>query len=171
LTVTLWRGERLLGALIVRPPSGYERRPARPKPPSLFAFLVPVPEVGPLEGVWQIALPEAAGLGVQQQAVEPDIVAEREQRAATRVPSNSGPVALQPMSPEAVAGVPREVQLTVRTEDGMVYLPRQIHLQEVRYEPLLYDTALREVPREALTSGRVWCAFITFASDADAPAT
>ena len=169
MTLTLWRGNHLLGELQERARSAYER-PARPKPPTLDAFLVPAPDVGALDGVWQIAWPPEAGLGVQQHAIEADVVAERQQRAATLV-THSGPVTLEPMSPEAVAGVPRDVQLTIRGADGAVYLPRQISLEEVRYEPALYEAALREVPREAFVNGIVWCVFIAFASDAEAPAT
>jgi hypothetical protein len=75
------------------------------------------------------------------------------------------------MSAEAVAGVPRAVQLTVRAVDGTVYLPQQLRLQEVRYEPALYDVALLEAPREALVDGSVWCVFLHFAPAAEAPAT
>jgi hypothetical protein len=141
-----------------------------PKPPSLSAFLIPAPDAVALDGVWQIAMPPEAGVGVQQLAIEPDIVAERQQRYATRA-TNSGPVELQLMSPEAVAGVSPAVQLTVRAGDGAVYLPHQIRLEEMRFEPALYATALREIPREAFINGSVWCAFIAFASDAEAPAT
>lgn len=169
MTLTLWRGDQLLGALIARARSAPEPPPARTKPPSLSAFLVPAPDAAVLNGVWQIALPPEFGLGVQQHAVEPDIVAERERHAATRV-SNTGPAPLQRMAPEAAAGVSPDMQLTVRTEDGVVYLPRQIRLEEVRYEPALFDDALREVPHEALINGSIWCAFIAFASDAEAPA-
>ena len=170
MTMTLWRGDQLLGALIARARSAHELPPARPKPPSLSAFLVPTPDAAALKGVWQIALPPESGIGVQQHAVEPDVVAERDQRAATR-PSNTGPMPLRRMSPEAAAGVSPDVQLTVQAEDGAVYLPRQIRLQEVRYEGALFDDALREVPQEALINGSIWCAFIAFASDAEAPAT
>jgi hypothetical protein len=58
-----------------------------------------------------------------------------------------------------------------RAVDGTVYLPRQTLLQEVRYEPALYDVALREVPREALVDGSVWCVFLDFASAAEVPVT
>jgi hypothetical protein len=170
MTLTLWRGSQLLGELRARARSAYEQPPSRPRPPSLSAFLVPTPQAAALDGIWQIAWPPEAGIGVQQHAIEVDVVAEREQRAATRV-TNPGPAALEPMSPEAVAGVPRDLQLTVRTADGATYLPRQIRLEEVRYGPALYEAALREVPREALVDGSVWCVFIAFASDAEAPAT
>lgn len=170
MPLTLWRGDQLLGALVARPRSRYALPPARNKPPQLSAFLVPAPDAAALDGIWQIAMPPGFGIGVQQHAVEPDIVAERERRAATRV-SSTGPMPLQRMSPEAAAGVSPDVQLTVRTDDGAVYLPRQIRLQEVRYEPSLFDEALREVPRETLIDGSVWYVLIGFASDADAPAT
>ncbi|WP_310568906.1 hypothetical protein [Gemmatimonas sp.] len=169
MTLTLWRGNQQLGELRVRASSAEERPPSRSRPPSLFAFLVPAPEGAALDGVWQTVWPREFGIGVQQSAVEVDIVAEREQRGATRV-TNPGPVALEPMSPEAVAGVPWERQLTVRAADGTSYLPAQIQLGEVRYEPALYEAALREVPREALVDGSVWFVFIGFASDTEAPA-
>jgi hypothetical protein len=170
MTLTLWRGDESLGELIPRARSQRERPPSRNKPPSLSAFLIPAPHAVALEGVWQIAWPPEFNIGVQQHAVEPDIVAERAQRAAARV-TNPGPVALEPMSPESIAGVQPDGQLMVRAADGAVYLPRQIRLEEVRYEPALYEAMLREVPREALINGSVWCAFIAFASDIEAPAT
>jgi hypothetical protein len=168
MTLTLWRGNQLLGELRARARSAYERPPSHPRPPSLSAFLVPAPEAAALDGIWQIAWPREAGIGVQQHAVEVDVVAEREQRVATQV-TNPGPVALEPMSAEAVAGVPWDLQLTVHAADGVAYLPRQIRLAEVRYEPALYEAALREVPRDALVNGSVWCVLIAFASDAEAP--
>jgi hypothetical protein len=168
MTLTLWRGDQMLGTLIARAPSALDRPPSRDKPPTLSAFLIPASDAGALDGVWQLVFPAKAGIGVQQRALEPDIVAERMQRAATRV-TNPGPISLAPMSPEAVAGVSREVQLTVRAADGTVHLPQQIRLEEVRYEPSHYEAALREVPRDALIEGSVWWAFIVFASDVDAP--
>jgi hypothetical protein len=170
MTLTLWRGDELLGELRQRDRSVHERPSSHAKPPSLSAFLIPSRDAADLSGVWQIVWPPEVGIGVQQHAVEVDVVAERSQRAATRV-SNPGPVALEPMSAEAVAGVPRAVQLTVRAVDGTVYLPQQLRLQEVRYEPALHDVALREAPREALVDGSVWCVFLHFASTAEAPAT
>lgn len=170
MTLTLWRGEVLLGELVMRARSTRERPASRPKPPSLSAFLLPAPSAMAMEGVWQIALPPEAGIGVQQHTIDLDIVSERAQRTATRV-TNPGPVALEPMSAEAITGVHRDLQLTVRAADGAVYLPRQIRLQEVRYEPMHHDAVLQQVPPEALIQGSVWCVFIAFASDTEAPAT
>ena len=73
------------------------------------------------------------------------------------------------MSAAEAAGVPSEVQLRVQDENGTAFLPRQIRLEEVRYEPALYEVALREVPNEALVNGSVWCVFVSFASEFDAP--
>jgi hypothetical protein len=169
MTLTLWRGDQLLGELRKRAPSPQDQ-PRRPgKPPSLSAVLLAAPGAR-LIGVWQVNPPFPGFAAVQQFPIEPDIVAERARRDATRV-VNPGPIALQPMSPEEAQGVPREVQLTVRDADGRVYLPLQVHLQEVRYEPAQYEIALREIPAEALINGSVWCAFIVYASDLDAPAT
>jgi hypothetical protein len=165
VTLTLWRGEQLLGELRTRAPSPRPRPEARVKPPSLSAFLIPAEGAPALSGVWQLRFP--FGPAVRQHPVEPDIVAERYLRPQQE---NSGPVALQPMSPEEEAGVPREIQLTVRDAAGTVFLPRQLHLLEVRYEPEHYETARREVPAEALVNGSVWCLFVAFASELDAPA-
>lgn len=166
MTLTLWRGEVLLGELVMRAGSTRERPASRPTPPSLSAFLVPAPNAMAMEAVWQIALPPEFGIGVQQHTIEVDIVSERAQRDATRV-TNPEPVALEPMSAEAITGVHRDLQLTVRAADGAVYLPRSIHLEEVRYEPMHYDAVLQQVPPEALVHGSVWCVFIAFASDAE----
>ena len=169
MTLTLWRGDHLLGELRKRAPSSYDPPRRRDKPPSLSAVLVAAPGA-PLIGVWQVNPPIPGFSAVQQFPVEPDIVAERARRDATRK-VNPGPVALQPMSPEEARGIPREAQLTVHDAESRVYLPLQIHLEEVRYEPAQYEIALREIPAEALINGSVWCAFIVFASDLDAPAT
>ncbi len=169
MTLTLWRGDHFLGELRKRAPSPYEQPRRRDRPPSLSAVLVAAPGA-PLVGVWQVRPPIPGFAAVHQYPVEPDIVAERGRRDATHQ-VNSGPIALQPMSPEEAQGVPREVQLTVRDAEGREYLPLQVLLEEVRYEPAQYEVALREIPAEALINGSVWCAFVVFASDLDAPAT
>lgn len=169
MTLTLWRGDRLLGELRTRAPDPYEQPRRRDKPPSMSAVLVATPSAQ-LVGVWQLHTPILGFPGVHQYPVEPDIVADRARRSAARE-VNPGPVELQPMSPEEAQGVPREVQLTVRDAEGRLYLPLQIRLGEVRYEPAQYEIALREIPAEALSNGSVWCAFVVFASDIDAPAT
>ena len=169
MTLTLWRGDRLLGELRTRAPDPNEQPWRRDKPPSISAILVAAPSAQ-LVGVWQVQLPIPGLPAIHQYPLEPDIVAERQhRRAAMQV--NPGPVKLQPMSPEEAQGVPREVQLTVHDAGGRVYLPWQIRLEEVRYEPAQYEIALREIPAEALINGSVWCAFVVFASDIDAPAT
>ena len=159
----------MLGELRKRAPSQYEQPPRRNKPPSVSAILVAAPGAQ-LIGVWQVHAPIPGFVAVHQYPIEPDIVAERGRAAPTRQ-VNPGPVALHPMSPEKAQGVPREVQLTVRDADGREYLPIQVHLEEVRHEPAQYEIILREIPAEALINGSVWCAFIVFASDLDAPAT
>ena len=169
MTFTLWRGEYLLGELWKRPPSPHDRVAREDRPPTLSAFLIPSGQSRAPDGVWQIHQP-FFGIGVQQQPVEPDIVAERDHRAKSRRP-NSGPVALEPMSEEQIAGVPRELQLTIRDEQGQVWLPRQIWLGEIRYGPEHIERAGREAPPEALVNGSIWCVAVGFASDSEAPAT
>jgi hypothetical protein len=169
MTLTLWRGDRLLGELRTRAPDTNEQPWRRDKPPSLSAILVPAPSAQ-LVGVWQMQLPSSGLPAIHQYLLEPYIVAERQhRRAAGQV--NQGPVELRPMSPEEAQGVPREVQLTMHDGGGRVYLPWQIRLEEVRYEPAQYEIALREIPAEALINGSVWCAIVVFVSDIEAPAT
>lgn len=169
MSLTLWRGDQLLGALRTRAPSAYEQRPRPGKPPSLSAVLIPSVEARALSGVWQVHIEIGTFSAVRQFPIEPDIVAERYRRPAAQQ-QHSGPLELRPLSPAEAAGVPREVQLVVRDADGAAFLPRMIQLVEVRYEPALYEVALREVPSEALVNGSVWCVFISFASEAEAPA-
>lgn len=133
----------------------------------LSAFLILSDQSSAPKGVWQIHQP-FFGVGVQQQPVEPDIVAER--RARNR-PRNSGPVALEPMSKEQIAGVPRETQLTIHDEQGQVWLPWQIWLGEIRYGPEHIEIARREAPPEALVNGSIWCVDVAFDSDSEPPAT
>ena len=167
MTLTLWRGERLLGELWKRAPSPRSAGARLDNAPTLAAFLIRAAPDLALEGVWQIR-PFLPGVGVQQKPVDPDIVAERGRRAAAPQP-NAGPQALGPMSPEQIAGVPPEMQLTIRDERGQVWLPRQIHLLEVRYEPERAAMALREAPPEALVEGSIWCVSAAFESAVDAP--
>ena len=170
MRLTLWRGDQLLGALLKRAPSPYEQRPRPGKPPSLSAVLIPAAEAPALGGVWQAHIEIGTFSAVRQFPIEPDIVAERYRHNAAQQ-QHSGPVELRPLAPAEAAGVPREMQLMVRDGDGAALLPRQIQLFEVRYEPALYEVALREIPSEALVNGSVWCVFVSFASEAEAPAT
>lgn len=170
MSLTLWRGDQLLGALRRRAPSPYEQRPRPGKPPSISAVLIPAADAPALSGLWQVRIEIAAFSAVRQFPIEADIVAERYRQPAAQQ-QHPGPLALRPLSPAEAAGVPREVQLMVRDADGAAFLPRMIQLLEVRYEPALYEVALREVPSEALVNGSVWCVFISFASETEAPAT
>jgi hypothetical protein len=169
MTLTLWRGDQLLGELLPRSRDRQtsSHRPGRP--PSLAAFLIRGADAPPCEGIWQVA-PPAPGIGVQQHPVEPDIVAQRYQRSA-RPQQSSGPVALHPISPDEAKGVPVEQQLTVHDASGRVYRPLQISLLESRFEPEHYAEALREAPANALVDGVVWTVLVVFASESDAPAT
>jgi len=166
MTLTLWRGNQLVGELLPRSAAHQKQRAGRA--PSLAAFLVRAADAPPCEGFWQVA-PPIPGIGVQQRPVEPDIVAQRYQRSARTQPS-SGPLALHPMSPDDAMGVPVEMQLTVPDESGRVYLPLQVSLVESRYEPEHSAGALREAPPSALVDAVVWTVLVVFASAVDAPA-
>ena len=168
MTLTLWRGNQLVGELLPRSPA-YQPHQRAGKPPSVAAFLVRSADAAPCEGVWQFA-PPIPGVGVQQRPVEPDIVAQRYQRA-TRSQPNSGPVALHPMSPDEAKGVPVEDQLTVHDPSGRIYRPLQVVLRESRYAPEHYTDALREAPPNAFVDGVVWMVLVVFKSELDAPAT
>jgi hypothetical protein len=169
MPLTLWRGDQLLGELLERAPNLGVQPRRRDKPPPLSAVLLAAPGAQ-LSGVWQVHVAIPGFAAVHQYPVDPDIVAERARRYATRS-VHPGSVALQPVSPEEAKGVPREAQLTVRDAEGQAYLPLQVQLEEVRYELAQYETVLREIPAEALINGSVWCVFVVFASELDAPAT
>ncbi len=168
MALTLWRGSDLLGALITRADSADDRLAKRSRPPSFSAFLIPAHDKPELQGVTQMAFSPKFGVGVQQHATEPHFISASTHHAAKTV-TNPGPVTLEPMSPDAIKGVPPDLQLTVRTEDGAVYLPGQLLLQEIRYDPTLFEIALREVPGAALIDGSVWLAFLGFDSETESP--
>jgi hypothetical protein len=167
MTLTLWRGDELLGELRARPASPRAAPRSGNKAPSLSAFLIPVCKNAHLTGVWQIHVP-MAGMGVQQHPVEPDIVAQRGEPAAQYNKRRSS-VALEPVTSEEAPGVPEGRQFTVRDDAGKVYHPLQLRLMESRFEPSHFDEVLREVPGEALVDGSVWNVFVDFASTNDAP--
>jgi hypothetical protein len=73
MTLTLWRGDHLLGELRTRAPSPDEPPRRSDKPPSLSAILVPAPGP-PLSGVWQVHFPIPGFAAVHQYPVEPDIL-------------------------------------------------------------------------------------------------
>src|SRR5689334_20392183 len=106
--LTLWRGEQWLGRLLPRTQAEVDLRPDRP--PTLSAFLVLSADAPKIDGVWQIDA--FFGMGVQQEPVDPETFGVRDRRPS-KYPSSG---ALEPATPEKIAGVPPEVQLTIRDE-------------------------------------------------------
>ena len=159
-TLTLWRGEQRLGRLLQRAQHGVVQRPDRP---ALSAFVVLSEGAPRPESVWQV-LP-FFGMGVQQDPMEPLVHGEPDPEVG-KYPSSG---ALEPAPPEKIAGVPREVQLTIRNDEGRVWLPRQVWLREIRFRPEDIERARRETPAEALVDGSVWLAFVGFDSDTGSP--
>jgi hypothetical protein len=168
MNLLLWRGDTLLGELIRRPEP--ERLTDRPRRPSFSAFLVPASDNVRLSGIWQVVMPAAMRMGVQQYPSEPTYIGSlARSRPRPQGSASSGPVGLEPMSPEAIAGVPPELQLTVRSREGMSYLPATVSVMECRYDPNAKDVEVEEAPPESRRNGIVWLVFVVFASDEDAP--
>ena len=159
--LTLWRGERLLGRLLMRTQDGVETRHDRP--PTLSAFLVLSADAPRPEGVWQV-LPHF-GMGVQQDPIDAETFGVPDRRPS-KYPSSG---ALEPATPEMIAGVPRDVQLTIRNEAGQIWMPRQISLREIRYRSEDLERARREIPVEAFINGSIWLVFAGFDSASEAP--
>ena len=151
----------MLGRLLERRQPGEVQRPDRP---TLSAFLVLSANAPVLEGVWQVH--PYFGMGVQQHPLEHEVHGVR-LPGPSRYPSSG---ALEPVTPEQMAGVPRAVQLTIRSDDRRNWLPRQISLREIRFRPDDIEMATRDVPHEALANGSIWFVFTAFDSDA-APST
>ena len=82
VSLTLWRGNQLLGELRKRAPSPFEQGPRPGRPRLLSAVLVPAVDAPALSGMWQIHVPIGTFSAVEQFPIEPDIVAERYRRAA-----------------------------------------------------------------------------------------
>ena len=170
MTLTVWRGDRLLGELRPHAASQHARALRPDKPPSVWACLIPTVEPAYLASVSQFAFPMAERWVVLHHPLDPDIVAERDRIAASRE-VNPGPIALEQLSPEEAEGVPPESQLTVRDAEGRVYLPRLLNLQEVHYGSAHDPTTSPAVPAEAFIGGSMWDVFVMFGSASDAPAT
>lgn len=68
-----------------------------------------------------------------------------------------------------IAGVPRDVHLTIRNEAGQIWMPRQISLREIRYRSEDLERARREIPVEAFINGSIWLVFAGFDSASEAP--
>lgn len=162
MALTLWRGEQLLGELRRRAAMSQQRGPRPERAPMLPAVLLPSADRPVLSGVWQIQLVNAGS--VAQVPIEPDIVAERSLR--TPAPSSG---ALEPMSSDHI--VPVEMQLTVRDERGHVFLPRHIHVQEIRFRPDELDLVRHGAPPEALAGGSIFHVLIVFDPDVETPTT
>jgi len=167
MSLTLWRGEQLLGELVRRPARHVDAERRAGESPSFSGFLIRATNAAPLEGVWQVK-PRLPGFGLLQHALKPDIVAERYRNTGS---SNSdAPVERAwPVTADAPPAVLVEHQLTIRDASGRVYLPQSIAIRESRFEPKQFAGVLREAPAEALVNGVLWTIHAVFMSEIDSP--
>jgi len=150
MTFTLWRGDRLLGDLRTVP-SDDDPDPA--EPPSFMAVLVPAPDAPAFDRVYQVQFgsPE---IGVQQESIEPNAGAERDQRSARRQPTSRRVAGRRVTSGEAL-GVPPELQLTIRDAAGNIHLPQQLILEK-GLVPKHFANALLGATAASPFDGGVW---------------
>jgi hypothetical protein len=142
MTLTLWRGERLLGEIHPRRASTAER---------IDGVLLPAVGAAPLVGEWQVRVALPGRDVVWQQPLAPMLAAERSEPFGPRDP---GPVALTPVPPEEMAGVEPSRRLLVRDASGEALGCRQVAVQAFR--PLPDDPELALLPPAALVAGSVW---------------
>ena len=169
---TLWRGETLLGQVRME---SLVSELTNSRPVRLLqytSFLLPAPGVV-LEGVSQTRMPVLDQDRFHQDPVPPAISC-REEEAPPSPPPRPFAV-LQPMDPDAAAGVPPDRQLRVLNDAGVQLHPRFIHLHEARYEPAIFallqagipGESVDPIPSDAYVDGSVW----RFAATFDPPAT
>jgi hypothetical protein len=154
LALTLWRGERPLGEIHLRAPIAAGQ---------LDGVLLPAADHPPLASLWQVRVPPPFGDAVMEQALEPDVVAERGQRGT---PANSGPVALAPVGPGEAPGVPAADRLQVRDAAGAALPVTLVMMLEHRPDPAAPSPELAALPPGALVGGCVW--LVTARVDANA---
>jgi hypothetical protein len=144
MPISLWQGDRLLGALHIRPSSSAKK---------LEAVLIPNADALPLSGVWQHEDFIPGSTAILQDIAEPDIVEERHKKP---IHEDSGPVHLTLIPPGEPRGVPREQQLYLRTDDGTTINTRNLTLLEHRPHPKHPDPEIATLPASALITGSVW---------------
>jgi hypothetical protein len=132
--------------------------------------LIPVDDLGPETGLWQIRVPFSDDAQPQYQhiPVEPDIVAQRHSRRSASS-SSTGPLHLMTVEErQRIRPIP---DLSIRDEVGHSYVPRQLRLEEMRLEPQHFVEVFRDIPQECLIGESIWNVFAAFDLGADAPAT
>lgn len=144
MTLTLWRGDQLLGTIHLRASSTEKQ---------IEGVVVPAPGAS-LSGIWQSHLFIPGHIdAVTQHPMEPDIVEDRYRRPP---PKGSGPVELELVPPGQPRGVPLAEQLQVRGPDGERLQTPSISLQEHRPMPGHPDPEMATLPRAAIVDGNVW---------------
>jgi hypothetical protein len=135
------------------------------------SFLIPAPGAAP-EGLAQMRLPVLDHDRFFQHQVEPAVSYRGD---PTPTPRASRPFAvLEPMDPEAAAGVPPALRLRLFDAGAQLH-PWSITLHETRYEPAIFalmqagipGELVDPIPADAYADGSVWRFFATF----DSPAT
>ena len=157
MPLTLWRGERPLGEIHLRAPIAAGQ---------LDGVLLPAADHPPLASLWQVRMPPPFGDAVMEQALEPDVVAQRGQRGTH---ANPGPVTLAPVGPDEAPGVPPAARLQVRDAAGATLPVTLVMVLEYRPDPAAPNPELAALPPGALVGVSVW--LVSAWVDADAPAT
>lgn len=146
--ISLWRGERLLGAIHLRRPRTND---------FITGVLIPSADAGALESLRQTRVHMLPGEPVLQQAVQPIIMGERPSKADSEE-SADGWVAFPVTQGEAqrVPGVEPDAQLSIREEWGDILPLDVISLTEVRLVPGEELRTISDFPEEVVRNGSVW---------------
>jgi hypothetical protein len=166
---TLWRGDTLLGQVRME---SLVSELTNSRPMRLLeytSFLLPAPDAV-LKGLSQVRVPVLDQDRFYQDPIEPAISCREED--APPPPTPRPFAVLQPMDPEAAAGVTPAQQLRVLDDAGVQLHPRFIHLHEARYEPAIFallqagipGEPVDPIPPEAYVNGSVWRFAATFDS-------
>ncbi len=145
MTLTLWRGDHLLGAIHLRVSSAAER---------LEGVLLPAATAAPLPSLSQVRIQLPGVDAVMQFPYAPGIADERHTRR--RAPRSQNWVVLTPVPPAEKLGVPVEVQLRICADDGATLSFDVDFRLEHRPAAGSPNPELASFPTTAFRDGSIW---------------
>jgi hypothetical protein len=146
---TLWRGERVLGAIHLVEPLTLAR---------LVGVLVPAVPTGELESLMQTRPPILPTRPIFQRALAP---VRRDPHDGP--PSNPGPIALTPLTDEEVRGVPRAQQLVLRDAHDAALDPYVLTLRAFECPAAPRPPQWAALPPGVIVDGWLWHVVAAFA--------
>jgi hypothetical protein len=155
--LSLWRGDRLIGAIHLR---------LTPADEDLQGVVIPLSDTSLLESVWQYAVDIFPGKPVYQQPFPRDVVADRGRRTPD-VGSGHSTSALEEVT-TVDPGVSRDKQFFVFDQHRGFVPTKSLSIIEHVPMPDAPDPEIATFPPGAVVRGSVWLIWANFAAGAAA---